>query len=80
MAQVARMIDERRGDTSYDDLAREIGMKTPTLFRYIKGDRNMNVDNIRKIAAWAKRKNDCELVKALAAYAVGFDVSEIVSG
>jgi len=74
MTTLAQMIDDRRGNTSYDDLAREINMKTATLHRYVTGERNMSVPNIRKIAAWAREKGDTELVSALASYALGFNV------
>lgn len=74
MSEIARMIDERRGTTSYDDLAREIGIKTPTLFRYIKGDRNMTVPGMRLIAAWAAKRGDFELLEAMAEYALGVEM------
>ena len=74
MAELARMIEARRGDAPYDDLAREINLKTPTLFRFLKGERGMGIDSVRKVAAWAKLKDDHELIYALASYALGFDI------
>ncbi len=74
MTTIAKMIDERRNKRPYDDFAREVGVKTPTLFRYIKEERNMDVKNIRLFAAWAKEQQDQEFISALAAY-VGIDIS-----
>jgi hypothetical protein len=74
MNELSEMMDQRRNGIPYDDLAREIGMKTPTLFRYIAGQRNMSVLNIRKIATWAREKDDKELINALVSYAIGFEI------
>lgn len=49
-------------------------MNGPTLFRFIRGDLNLQVGQLRLIAAWARANNDTELLRALAVYALGVDV------
>lgn len=74
MKIVAEMINDRRGKGSYDDIARDIGIKTATLHRAMTLGRDMSVPSISKIALWAKAKNDRELLNTLASYALGFPV------
>lgn len=61
---------------SYKEFAKLISdqMNGPTLFRFIKGDMNLQVAQLRLIAAWARANRDNEMLRALAAYALGQDV------
>lgn len=72
---VVTILNERRADLTYDDFAREIGIKTPTLFRLLTGRHGMGVDSIRYFARWAKRQRDIALINALASYALGFELN-----
>lgn len=74
MSDVVGMIKTRRGDKSVDSLAREIGLQTVTLYRYLAGTRKMSRRSVQVIADWARRNGDTELVAALAAHSLGFDV------
>ncbi len=68
-------LKERMGDNSHDDLAREIGIKTASLYGYLNGTRNMSIPNINIVAAWAKENDDIQLINALINYSLGFEVS-----
>ena len=74
MAELARMVQTRRGKTPYEDMAHEIGLRNSTLYRFLNGNRNLRIPTIRKIAAWANKKNDVELMDALVVYVLGFDI------
>ena len=71
MTILIKALKHRQGALSYDDLARIIGIKTPSLHKYLTGDRNLGIANVRKIATWARSNNDNELIQALTDYALG---------
>ena len=71
MVVLIETLKARQGVLSCDDLARIIGIKTPSLQKYLKGERNLGVANIRKIATWARSNQDNEMVQALIDYALG---------
>ena len=75
MANIPQMLEDRRGVMAIEDFAPTIPMRISTYYRYRSGDRAIGVSNIRKVAAWAKRNDDRSLLKALIAYALGFDVN-----
>lgn len=58
---------------SYERMARQINnyMNGSTLFRFLKGTKNLGVDQLRMIAGWARKNNDEELIQALINYALG---------
>ena len=74
MHDLAQLLRNRRGEIPYEDLAREIDIKTSTLFRQLVGQRVTSLVTLRKLAKWAHKKKDEELLDALATYALGLDV------
>lgn len=77
MADIAKLLKNRRGDVPVEDFAPTIPIRISTYYRYESKERNMSVPNIRKIASWAIENNDLALAKALAEYALGFDLAKI---
>jgi hypothetical protein len=77
MAILMEMVNARRGDKSFEDYAHEMGLKTSVLYKYIteKGERDMSVPNLQKMAQYYHRIGDAEMVEALASYATGLKVT-----
>ncbi len=71
MIALIETLRARQGKQSCDDLARDIGIKTASLYKYLKGERGLGVANIRILAAWARMNQDNEMVQALIDYALG---------
>lgn len=74
---VIEIIKARRNGKSVEVLASEMGLTAISLYRYLAGSRQMSVGGIRKIATWARAKNDQELLAALAAHVLGEPQIEI---
>lgn len=77
MMSVSNILKARRGQTPYEDFARELDMKTATVYRIIKEERSIGIIAIRKIAAWAVARNDRELISALTFRALGYTLEEL---
>lgn len=79
MSDVVKMIEERRvrNETSFEDYARAMDVKTSVLYKYVKqaGERDMSVPNLKKIVQFYKSQNDVEMVAALVDYATGVKLS-----
>lgn len=77
MVTLMEMVEARRGDLSFEDYARELGLKTSVLYKYVKeqGNRDMSLPNFKRIAQYYHKKGDTEMVDALVQYATGLDVT-----
>jgi hypothetical protein len=69
--ELLTIMQSRRGELSYDGLARLIGIQTATLWRFYERQKGLGIKSIRLIAAWARENNDGELIQALTRYALG---------
>jgi hypothetical protein len=82
MATVMGMVEQRRGDESYEDYAHRMGLKMSVLYKYAnqkdnkssKGIRDMSIPNLQKMARFYHEQGDQEMVEALASYAMGLQV------
>jgi hypothetical protein len=52
-----------------------VGVDGSMLFKFTKGQRELKVETLRKLANYAARTNDIELIEALGGYALGVRVS-----
>jgi DNA invertase Pin-like site-specific DNA recombinase len=61
-ATIVKMIDSRRGTTSYDDYARAMNIKTAVLYKYIKegGKRHLTIPNLQRLATFYHSQGDEE--------------------
>lgn len=77
MATIARIIKDRKvsGGLTYDSFARAIHPEFigSTLFRIIRADYDMSMETCQRLAAYAARVKDYEMLNALAQYALGND-------
>lgn len=73
MAELVEMIQDRQGKKSIEQYANEMGLRGATLFRFYKGQREISVSSLRKMAEYYRLQGDRTMVSALAAYALGFD-------
>jgi transcriptional regulator with XRE-family HTH domain len=80
MAELMEMIKNRQGEMSIEEFANKMGTRSATLSRQYNGERNLGVDALRRYAAYFKQRNDVEMLKALASYALGFDLDINPSG
>ena len=78
MHDLAQLLRNRRGEIPYEDLAREIDIKTSTLFRQLTGQRVISLKTVRKLAWWAAKRNDTELLDALASYSLGLKIQVVI--
>jgi cation transport regulator ChaB len=77
MATVMKMVEDRRGDESYEDYAHRMGLKMSVLYKYArqeKGKRDMSIPNLQKMAQFYHTQGDQEMIEALASYAIGLEV------
>lgn len=76
MATVMKMVETRRGGTSFEDYAHRMGLKISVLYKYVKeeGERDMSIPNLQKMAKFYYEQGDFEMVEALASYAIGLQV------
>lgn len=82
VAQLMEMVEQRKGDKSYEAFAREIGLNSTTLFKMIADtkqnpNRDLGVSSVKTMIAsfWARK--DYEMVRALIEYATGLDADTL---
>jgi hypothetical protein len=80
MAELMEMIKARQGEMSIEEFANKMGTRAATLSRQYNGERNLGVDALRRYAAYFRQQNDAEMLKALASYALGFELDIPPSG
>jgi hypothetical protein len=74
VTQVTLLIDKRRGEKSYEDFARTIGIKTGALYRILTKQRDLSVKSVQQFAEYFAAQGDMEIVNALARYTLGLEV------
>lgn len=75
MAQLMELLNERRGDTSYEEFAnQQLNMRGSTFWRYDKGQANIGIDGMRRMARWFFETGDAVILGAMAAYALNLNV------
>jgi transcriptional regulator with XRE-family HTH domain len=74
MSTLVEMLKKRQGETHPEDFAREIGVRSSTVYSWYNGRRSIGVDGARNLAQYAKRRNDKELLLALGSYVLGVDL------
>ena len=79
MATVARLLKTRQQDMTFDSFARTIeGMQAPTLYRIIKEKKPVKRDTAIKLAKWAHKNDDSEMLNAITSLMIGLDVAVTV--
>jgi len=73
MNDLVEMLKARQGDRSVEQYAHELGLTMSYLYLIYRGERNVNVDSIRKIAKYFRSQGDMEMIRALSEFAIGFD-------
>ena len=52
---------------------KELGFSQSVLWRWLHGEREVNLNGVRKLAAYFIRDSDGEMLRALISYALGLD-------
>ena len=77
------IIEERRREAGrngrplgYQKFAQSISERLygASLFRFVKGEAELQVSSLQLIASWARANNDQSVLRAIAVYALGLDV------
>jgi len=79
MAELMELIRKRQGDMSIEEFANKMGARTATLSRQYNGERQLGIDTLRRYATYFRMQGDEEMLRALAAYALGFEIDNVPS-
>jgi transcriptional regulator with XRE-family HTH domain len=74
MSTLVELLKKRQGDLHPEDFARDVGVRTSTIYSWYNGRRSIGVDGARHLAKYAQKKQDRELLLALGSYVLGVDL------
>lgn len=74
MAELVKMLRARQGDMSIEVYANKMGLRGATLSRFYNQERSISLPSIRKLAEYFREQGDMEMVQAISAYALGFNL------
>jgi hypothetical protein len=66
--ELIEILREQKGDKSYRSFAQCLGINFITLHRFVSGKGQFTVNNIRALAATARKNDDSQMIDALAKY------------
>lgn len=79
MAEVMTLIETERlkRGLSAERFANEVGITSTTYSRQKNGTQHLGIDTLQRYAQYAKRVGNIEVLRALAAFAIGLDPEQI---
>lgn len=75
MSDVLKLLELRQGDKSNEQYANEMGLRGTTLWRYKKGQSEINTATRKKLMEYYAARQDAEMVGALLVYKTGSQLS-----